>query len=77
VPPHLLEQWQAETRKFLGNEIRMHVIQGLKPYQLPEADVYLIHYLVFRGWEDTLRQFSWQAIVMDEVQELPHLVLTT
>lgn len=54
VPPHLLRNWQAEAARFLrikGRPPRVYVLTGLKPYQPPEADVYIIHYLLLRGLE--------------------------
>lgn len=54
VPPHLLRNWQAEAARFLridGKPPRVCVLTGLKPYQPPEADIYIIHYLLLRGME--------------------------
>ena len=41
VPPHLVRNWTRETERFLVMEggVRVHVIRGLTPYKLPEADV--------------------------------------
>ncbi|MBP3656489.1 MAG: DEAD/DEAH box helicase [Clostridia bacterium] len=73
VPPHLVRNWRAETVRFLridGREARVCVITGLKPYALPEADVYIIHYLLLRGWKETLPELGFKAVVFDEIQEL-------
>ncbi len=75
VPPHLVRNWEAETRRFLrveGKEPRICTIKGLKPYALPEADVYLIHYLLLRGWKNALPEIGFRAVVFDEIQELRH-----
>lgn len=75
VPPHLLRNWQTEITRFLRLEekpARVCVLTGLKPYQPPEADVYIIHYLLLRGWKQTLPQMGFKAVVFDEIQELRH-----
>lgn len=75
VPPHLMRNWEAETSRFLrvnGKEPRVCTIKGLKPYALPEADVYLIHYLLLRGWKNVLPEIGFRAVVFDEIQELRH-----
>lgn len=75
VPPHLMRNWAREVLRFLrieGKEPRVHVIRGLRPYALPEADVYLIHYLLLRGWKRALPELGFRAVVFDEVQELRH-----
>ena len=75
VPPHLVRNWQAETVRFLrvnGRELRVCVIRGLKPYDLSQADVYIIHYLLLRGWKQALPQMEFRCVVFDEIQELRH-----
>ncbi|MBQ4086542.1 MAG: DEAD/DEAH box helicase [Clostridia bacterium] len=49
---------------------RVHVIKGLTPYPLPDAEVYIIHYLLLRGWKDVLPELGFQTVVFDEIQEL-------
>ncbi len=76
VPPHLMRNWQREAERFLrlkresGDSPRIHVIRGLTPYELPEADLYIIHYLLLRGWKQALPEYHFKAIVFDEIQEL-------
>ena len=73
VPPHLTRNWLKETQRFLrisGRPPEIHLIRGLKPYDLPEADVYIIHYLLLRGWKNALSQRTFRAVVFDEIQEL-------
>lgn len=74
VPPHLVRGWQKEAERFLRLDggVRIHVIKGLKPYDLPEADLYIVHYLLLRGWKSKLPQMHFQAVVFDEIQELRH-----
>lgn len=75
VPPHLLRNWVAETARFLrvaGREPRVCVLTGLKPYEPPEADVYIIHYLLLRGWKQVLPQMGFRTVIFDEMQELRH-----
>lgn len=74
VPPaHLTRNWMAETMRFLriqGREPRVHIVKGLTPYQLPEADVYILHYLLLRGWKEALPKMNFHTVIFDEVQEL-------
>jgi len=75
VPPHLVRNWEAEIRRFLridGREPRVCIIKGLKPYELPKADVYVIHYLLLRGWKEQLPNLRFRMVVFDEIQELRH-----
>ena len=76
IPPaHLTRNWQEETARFLridGAPPRVHVIRGLKPYDLPDADVYVMHYLLLRGWKETLPTLPFRAVIFDEIQELRH-----
>ena len=76
IPPaHLTRNWQEETARFLridGAPPRVHVIRGLKPYDLPEADVYVMHYLLLRGWKEALPTLPFRAVIFDEIQELRH-----
>ncbi|MBQ9263365.1 MAG: DEAD/DEAH box helicase [Clostridia bacterium] len=72
-PPHLARNWLAETRRFLrvnGREPRIHLIKGLTPYDLPSADVYILHYLLLRGWKQVLPKLHFHTVIFDEVQEL-------
>ncbi|MBQ6803155.1 MAG: hypothetical protein IJP04_00715, partial [Clostridia bacterium] len=72
-PPHLCRNWLAEAKRFLrveGKEPRIHLIKGLTPYPLPEADVYILHYLLLRGWKQELPRLNFHTVIFDEVQEL-------
>ncbi len=72
VPPHLIRNWQREVERFLSPDgrLRVHVIKGLTPYALPEADIYIIHYLLLRGWKDVLPGLGFRTVIFDEMQEL-------
>jgi len=72
APSHLLSQWESETKRFLGEEIKIHIIKGLTPYSLPESNIYFIHYLLMRAWYDELIAMDFDVIILDEVQELRH-----
>lgn len=76
IPPaHLTRNWQEEASRFLrlgGQPPRIHVIRGLTPYDLPEADIYVMHYLLLRGWKETLPTLPLKAVIFDEIQELRH-----
>ena len=74
VPPHLMRNWQREIDRFLALEdgVRVHVLRGLTPYDLPEADIYIVHYLLLRGWKKALPELGVRSVVFDEIQELRH-----
>lgn len=75
VPPHLMRNWESEVNRFLrvnGAAPRVCVIRGLKPYDLPQADIYIIHYLLLRGWKKEFPQLGFRAVIFDEIQELRH-----
>ena len=74
VPPHLVRNWQREIQRFLRLEdgVRVHVLRGLKPYDLPEADIYIVHYLLLRGWKKLLPALGMRSVIFDEIQELRH-----
>ena len=72
-PPHLCRNWLAETLRFLrvkGRPPRVHIVKGLTPYALPEADVYILHYLLLRGWKEALPALGFHTVIFDEIQEL-------
>ena len=67
---------QSEIARFLrhadGEPIAVHVVKGLKPYVLPPADIYLMHYLLLRGWKEALPEMRLPTVIFDEIQELRH-----
>lgn len=84
TPPHLILNWEKEINRFLelpgngqmnliqSNEGAVHIIKGLRPYDLPPANIYLIHYLLLRGWKNKLMDYNFKAAIFDEIQELRH-----
>lgn len=74
APPHLLRNWENEIARFVrrpdGSPLSVHVIRGLKPYALPPADIYLMHYLLLRGWKEALPECAIPTVIFDEIQEL-------
>jgi len=88
VPPHLVKNWKREIKNFItlpGQQLSLldyaisekedssvHIIKGLRPYKLPEASIYIIHYLLLRGWKRVLPEMNFKAIVFDEIQDLRH-----
>lgn len=85
VPTSVQIQWKSQIMKFihpqfLKNEISLfpdpskmvHIIKGLKPYELPEANFYIIHYSLLRGWKNVLPSYKFEFAVFDEIQELRH-----
>lgn len=86
VPPHLVTHWEGMCGQFLevadadadlplfaGKEgLRVHTIRGLKPYPLPDAHIYVIHYLLLRAWREALKAECLPTLVFDEVQDLRH-----
>lgn len=76
APPHLMRNWQNEIARFVkkadGSPLTVHVLKGLKPYELPQADIYLMHYLLLRGWKEDLPKREIPTVIFDEIQELRH-----
>lgn len=74
APAHLIRNWENEIARFLqkseGIKLDVHIVKGLQPYDLPPADLYLMHYLLLRGWKDALPRMGFQTVVFDEIQEL-------
>ncbi len=70
VQPHLTIQWAARLEEF--TTLRVHVIKGTKPYDLPPADVYIFRYSNIAGWTDVIKGGFFKSVIYDEVQELRH-----
>lgn len=83
-PPHLINHWLEKIPMFLEcadgeagplfqiGGLTIHVIRGRKPYKLPQAHIYIIHYLLLANWRRTLCERSIPRIIFDEIQELRH-----
>ncbi|MDD3334715.1 MAG: DEAD/DEAH box helicase [Eubacteriales bacterium] len=76
APPHLMRNWENEIARFVrkpdGEPLKVHIVKGLKPYELPSADLYLMHYLLLRGWKESLPKLQLPVVIFDEIQELRH-----
>ena len=70
VQPHLTEQWSKQLQRF--TTLRVHVIKGTKPYDLPPADAYIFRYSNIAGWIPVINEGLFKTVVYDEVQELRH-----
>ncbi len=76
APAHLMSNWENEIARFVqkedGKPLTVHVVKGLKPYTLPQTDIYLMHYLLLRGWKQYLQDAAFDHVIFDEIQELRH-----
>lgn len=70
VQAHLSIQWGKQLEKFTN--LRVHIIKGTKPYDLPAADVYVFRYSNVAGWVDVIKEGVFKTVAYDEVQELRH-----
>lgn len=68
VPAHLATQWAGYAEKF--THLRVHVIDGTKPYSLPEADLYIFRYSNIAGWVDVAATGIFRSVIFDEIQDL-------
>lgn len=68
VQAHLATQWAERIREF--STLRVHVIYGARPYDLPEADVYVFRYSNIAGWVDVAATGAFRVVLFDEIQEL-------
>lgn len=66
--PHMQVQWQEKTEEF--THLRVHRIKATKPYDLPEADVYIFRVSQLAGWVDIFSQGFFKAAIFDEPQSL-------
>ncbi|WP_318911525.1 DEAD/DEAH box helicase family protein [Shinella zoogloeoides] len=69
VEPHLAEQW---TEEFIVEytTLTAHIIDGTRPYDLPQADVYVFRYSNISGWVDIAGTGYFSLVVFDEIQQL-------
>lgn len=70
VQAHLAGQWEDRIKEF--STLRVHVIKGRTPYDLPVADVYIFRYSNVAGWVDIIKDGLFRSVAYDEVQELRH-----
>lgn len=71
VQSHLAEQW-VEDYILPCTWLIPHIVKGTRPYDLPEADVYIFKYSNIAGWADIAGRGVFRSVVFDEVQELRH-----
>lgn len=69
VQTHLPKQWKNEGIELFTN-LKAHIINGTKPYDLPSADVYIVKYSCLSGWVNVLSNGHFKSLILDEVQEL-------
>lgn len=69
VQTHMPNQWKVEQIERF-TDLQVHVIKGTKPYNLPQADVYIMKYSCMIGWVDILGTGFFKSVVFDECQEL-------
>lgn len=81
VPTSVQRQWEQQIKRFIqpiateGSlipEMNVHIIKGLRPYELPQSHFYIIHYGLLRAWGRHLAEMELQFAVFDEIQELRH-----
>lgn len=68
VEPHLQKQWAVKLQEF--TTLKYHLIKGTRPYDLPEADVYIFKYTQLSGWSDIFAQGFFKTAIYDEIQQL-------
>lgn len=68
VQTHMTTQWKVEGIEKFTN-LRAHVIKGTKPYNLPEADVYIMKYSCLAGWTNVYQTGFFKSAIFDECQE--------
>lgn len=68
VEAHLPDQWKERIEEF--SNLRVHIIETMKPYTLPEADVYIFSYKKLGSWKDIARDGFFKLVVYDEPQNL-------
>lgn len=68
---HVALQWQRDfIAKF--TTLTSHVIEGTRPYPLPDADAYVFKYSNAFGWVDIAASGRFRSVVFDECQNLRH-----
>ncbi len=70
VQTHLPKQWKKAIEQF--TDLKVHVIKGTKPYNLPTADIYITKYSCLAGWTNVFETSIFNSAIFDEIQELRH-----
>jgi len=58
--------WERECQE--STNLTTHIINGWKPYSLPQADLYIINYDIVEAWTESLKAF--QTIFLDECHRI-------
>src|SRR5690606_8984520 len=68
---HLPNQWAEKCAEFVPH-LKVHVIKTTKPYNLPEADIYIISYSKISRWSEVfcVPGGFFKLVIFDEIQEL-------
>lgn len=69
VQTHMPKQWELEGIGKFTN-LKVHVIKGTSPYNLPVADVYIFKYSCLLGWINVFQTNFFNSAIFDEIQEL-------
>lgn len=69
VEPHLAEQWDEDAIQQF-TDFRAHVIKGTRPYDMPDADIYIFKYSNIAGWVDVAGTGMFKTVVFDEIQQM-------
>jgi SNF2 family DNA or RNA helicase len=51
-------------------DLKVHIVKGTRPYDLPEADVYITKYSCLSGWSNFYETGFYKSAIFDEAQEL-------
>lgn len=70
VRTHLPQQWKESIEMF--TDLKVHIVKGTRPYDLPEADVYITKYSCLSGWSNFYETGFFKSAIFDEIQELRH-----
>jgi len=70
VQTHLPKQWKDAVEQF--TDLKVHLVKGTKPYDLPPADIYITKYSCLSGWVNVFEKGIFKSAIFDEVQELRH-----
>lgn len=70
VQTHMPQQYKGAIEEY--TDLRVHIIKGTTPYNLPPADIYISKYSCLAGWINFFQTKFYKMAVFDEVQELRH-----
>lgn len=68
VEAHMPDQWKERIEEF--SNLRVHIVETVSAYTLPEADVYIFSYTKLKGWTDIAKTGLFKLVVYDEPQNL-------